>query len=144
MKKFEFRLERVLEWRNTKLEKEREKQRTLLAELESIEAAVRQCEVELRAPYEAVMTGRELAVRQSYRDRLERMLEMLAQKRVDCQRRIAAQNAEVVKANRDVRLIEMLKEKALERWHAAMDREIEELASEAFLAQWARKMSRNV
>jgi len=45
----------------------------------------------------------------------------------------------VLKAERDVRLLEKLREKRLGEWQAAADKEQEALASELFLAQWHRQ-----
>ena len=140
MKKFEFRLERALEWRTKRFEVERDRQQVLLAELAAIDSDIREREAAALTPCDAVMTGRELTARQYFHDRLRRELEELATRRQGCVKRLDEQNQVVVTAHRDVRLLERLKETARERWQAAADLELDQLASEAYLAQWSRRM----
>lgn len=139
MKRFEFRLQRVLEWRDKRLEIEREKQRMLIAELAAIDSSIREHEEARNAPYDGVMTGLDLAALQQFRDRLERELVQLAQRRHECSIRVAQQNEAVVVAHRDVRLLERLRENMLQRWQRAADLELDQIASETFLAQFTRR-----
>jgi len=45
----------------------------------------------------------------------------------------------VLRARRDVRVIEKLRERRLAEWQAEADRELEGLAAEVFLARWGRR-----
>ncbi len=63
----------------------------------------------------------------------------LALKRLECQKELAAQQAALVEARRRCRLLERLKERRATEWRSAADRELEELASDSYLAQWARR-----
>jgi len=62
----------------------------------------------------------------------------LAAKRSECARMAAAQQASMLEARPRLRLLERLKERRLAEWTAACDREMEEVASESYLAQWGR------
>jgi hypothetical protein len=46
----------------------------------------------------------------------------------------------LLKARRDVRVLEKLKENRLREWTYLSDRETENIAAESFLAKWAREM----
>jgi hypothetical protein len=49
----------------------------------------------------------------------------------------------MLEARRRCRLLERLKERRLAEWTSARDRELEEVASESFLARWASTASRD-
>jgi broad specificity phosphatase PhoE len=89
--------------------------------------------------YSSSVEACDLAALESYRLHVARQKERLRKERADCQERIAAERAQVLKAERDVRLLEKLREKRLGEWQAAADREMEALASELFLAKWRRQ-----
>jgi hypothetical protein len=141
MQRFRFRLESVLAWRRLHLELEETKLQRLFGELRQVGLAGERLEEEKAQEERAVLyspsvEARELAALESYRLHVAREKERLAKLRADCEGRIAAQRAQVLKAERDVRLLEKLREKRLAEWQAAGDREQEALASELFLARW--------
>ena len=59
--------------------------------------------------------------------------------RNEARRRLAAQHAVMLEARRRVRLLEKLKERSLAEWRAGRDKELEDMASESYLAGWARR-----
>jgi hypothetical protein len=60
----------------------------------------------------------------------------LQRKRAECEQRMIAQTKVVTAKEREVKVLEHLREKRLTAWTAELDREIEQQASEAFLARW--------
>ena len=65
----------------------------------------------------------------------------LAAKRVECQKELAARQAALLEARRRCRLLERLKERRWAEWQLARDRDLEELASDSYLAQWTRRQT---
>ena len=144
MRRFRFRLETVLGWRRLHLELEETKLQRLFEELRRVDLTEDRLDTEKSEADRAVLNspsieGRDLAALDSHRLHVAREKERLRKERADCQRRIAAQRDRVLKAERDVRLLEKLKERRLAEWQTAADREQEALASELFLARWHRK-----
>jgi flagellar export protein FliJ len=143
MASFHFPLQRVLDYRRTQLEVEEVKFRQSVAELAALDharaeleaGAVRtECEVRRWDP----LGGDDLAALGAYRIRVRSEERRLALKRSECARAVAAQQAAMLESRRRLRLLERLKEKRLAEWTAARDRELDEIASESYLAQWGR------
>ncbi len=141
MKSFHFRLEKVLEWRRTQLELEENnfrKQVAALAELDrqaaEIEAAGQRSEAIVRT-WNPVAGG-ELEALDRFRLHVKaRELEMEIP-RGEARRRLAAQQEVMLEARRRLRLLEKLRARRVAEWQAACDKELEEMASESFLARW--------
>ncbi len=143
MRRFHFRLQNVLEWRVVQLETEEAKLEQLFAERNRIDAARENLAAALAASEQSVQQARvieahELMALEAHREYAARMREQLLAARRDCEERIAKQRERVTNAERDVRLLEKLKERRLAEWHTAADKEMEALASEVYLAQWHR------
>jgi flagellar export protein FliJ len=142
VKSFHFPLEKVLEWRRTQLELEEanfRKQMAALAELDrqaaEIEASGKRTEALVRA-WNPVAGG-DLEALDRFRQHVKtRELEMQVP-RQDARRRLAAQQQVMLEARRRLRLLEKLKERRRAEWQAACAKELEEMASESFLARWA-------
>ena len=144
MRRFSFRLQSVLEWRVTQLELEESKLETLFAELRRIEAALRateagRAEAELAVLGSEQVNGQELQALGVHCLHLSRQRERLEQERASCERRITAQRVRVLEAERNLRLLEKLKERRFAEWRAESEREQENLVSEIFLSQWRRR-----
>jgi flagellar biosynthesis chaperone FliJ len=143
MRRFRFRLDSVLGWRVIELELEETKLERLFAERHSISAELLQIEDRRRAAAAVIaaktLDGQQLSALDEHRRYLAREVERLLGKRSDCEKRILAQQQRVIEAERRLRLLERLKERRLGEWTHDFNRELEELASEAFLAKWARK-----
>jgi hypothetical protein len=58
---------------------------------------------------------------------------------VECQNELAARQAVMLEARRRCRLLERLKERRWAEWQSAAGRELDELAADSYLAQWARR-----
>lgn len=146
MRRFQFRLERVLGWRRTQLELEEYRLRQLSAEMERIRSEEARLAAE-RTREEHQLLGRDqcagedLAAHSAYLEALRRQGKQLEQRRQEQERRIAAQHERVMEARRNCRLLERLRARAWNTWQAQADRETEALAAEAHLAGWQRKQS---
>jgi len=145
MKRFEFRLERVREWRFVRMELEQARLEELFGELHSLEAAERRLAAEIEeaergvqaaATGQRAVEGHQFVELDEYRLYVRRQEQRLAAQKAEVRERIAAQRERLLLARRDYRLLEKLKEKAFKQWQAGYDKEIENLASEMFLAQW--------
>jgi flagellar biosynthesis chaperone FliJ len=143
MTRFHFPLQRVLDWRRTELEIEEAKFRQGLTTLAAIHharveleaGAVRmECEVRRWDPVD----GADLAALGRRRARVRWEEARLAAKRSECAKAVEAQQTTMLEARRKLRLLERLKERRLAEWKAANDREVEEIASESYLASWGR------
>ena len=144
MKRFEFRLERVLDWRREQADVEEARLQPLFAERRHIQAERAQLETERAAADSAVVALREhsstdLAALDAYRRHVRAAREKLDRREGDCGARILEQRRQVLVARRRFHLLERLKERARKHWQSDFDRELETLASEAFLARWRRR-----
>jgi flagellar FliJ protein len=144
VKRFVFRLESVLRWRRSLFEQEQNRLRALVAERDAILLRLKELE-ELRQRAEQALleapavTGSELAALEAYRRRLNLERARKQQELTDCEARIEAQRQRVLEAQRRVRLLERLRERRFSEWEAELNRELEALAAESYLARWKRR-----
>jgi flagellar biosynthesis chaperone FliJ len=141
MKEFRFRLDRVLEWRRKKYRMEETRLAACVALVHATERKIEQLRAE-RASIE-----RELLQRRAipatdfinlgrYRLRAGKEEIGLAEERRCHLLAAAEQRARVQQAQQRVKLLEKMRERRLEEHTAAVSRELENLAAEAFLARW--------
>lgn len=143
MKKFQFPLSRVLNWRETLARVEESKLEGLYAELRAIESREVELKQERARGEKAVATaasakGSELAALDAFRRFAVAEHTRLEQRRADCARRIKEQMQVVAIKRRDVRLLEHLKQKRAKLWSQEFARDLENQAGEMFLAKWNR------
>jgi len=144
MMPFRFALEKALDWRRMQLELEETQFKQQLAAMAALDRARAKLEAEgIRAEVQVrewrPVAGADLAALGSFRLRTKKMEDELEVRRAECRRKLAEQQAAMLEARRRFRLLERLKERRLEEWQKACDRELEELASESYLAQWNRR-----
>jgi hypothetical protein len=141
---FRFRLQKVLDWRRTQLELEEikfKRQTAALADLDraraELEAAGVKAEVQVRdwSP----LSGCDLAALGSFRLHIKLKEREIATRRAECQGKLDAQQRVMLEARRRCRLLERLKERRLAEWELAQNRELEQLATESYLAQWSQR-----
>jgi hypothetical protein len=72
----------------------------------------------------------------SYRRWVKLQLESYAGQIAQAEALIATQRERVALAQRNFKLLEKLKDRARRKWRKEADAELENLASEAFLAKW--------
>jgi flagellar export protein FliJ len=141
MQSFRFSLERVLNWRRTELRAEEARLAPMMAESGRLDEARRQIVgAHERAQSDLLAAGRvdgsELEALSRYRARLEKERTTVERQMAQCLENIARQRVRIVEAHRRARLLEKLRERRFEDWRKAGDVEMENFASEAFLARW--------
>lgn len=148
MKRFEFRLQRVMEWRESQLEIELATLGRLTAEGMAIDRRRQQVENECRSAEKSLVAGtaveaQQLAALDGFRIWTRQECERLVRKRAECEKLIEDQRRQVVEARRRFRLLEQLRERRLAEWSSEFSRELESLAGELYLARRARSAARS-
>ena len=138
MKKFEFRLNSVLRWRDTQLRLERAKLQELTTE-----------ETRLKTSLEALATERRAAVNHLSRTQVDSLdLRSLSSYMVGAEARtntlrdkirkhaamVQQQRERVISAERNLKLLVKLHNKSHAEWRANVNREIDSAAEESWLA----------
>jgi flagellar export protein FliJ len=144
VKKFDFPLARVMDFRRLQARLEEVKLEALYAELRALdarEAASIQLKVQSEKELKSAksVTGFDLEVFDAYRKALQEDQKRMDKARADCRKRIDAQLAVLTIKRRDVKLLEHLKEQRFEKWEKAMFKEIDQQADEAYLAKFVKK-----
>ena len=141
---FRFPLQKALDWRRTQLElagAHLQQQFALIADLDrtraDLEAMGKTTEVEVRG-YQP-LEGADLGALGSFRLLLRDHQRQIAMRRQEFQRELAVRQAALLEARRRCQLLERLKERRLAEWREAAERELEELASDSYLAQFTRR-----
>ena len=144
MKKFDFPLARVMDFRRMQARVEEIKLEAMYAEMRGIETREAvliqekgQAEKGLKSSKS--VTGLELEVFDSYRLAAKEDQKRMDKARADCRKRIDAQLAILTAKRRDVKLLEHLKENRFEKWEKEMFKEIDQQAEEAHLAKFVKK-----
>jgi hypothetical protein len=139
--RFQFPLQKVLDWRRTQLEIEEGKFRQRVEAVAAVDraraeleagAVHTECEVRRWDPVD----GGDLRALGEYRAGVRASEARLTAERAERARALAAQQAAMLEARRRFRLLERLRERRVAEWKSACDRELDEIASESFLAQW--------
>lgn len=142
MKKFSFGLERVREWRAEQVESEKLKLRRLLDERHALEAAGalldrEQAEAEKNVRGQTSLDAQQLGALDAFRLYVKAEKLRLAERIAGCDQRIAAQRQRLLDVRRQFRLLERMKKREWDEWDRALTREIDSLAAEVYLSQWA-------
>ena len=144
MTNFRFPLQKVLDWRQTQLELAEARLQEQIAALAAIDRAYAEMEAAgIRAEMEVrrwdPLAGRDLAALGRFRLLVQSREKQMAAQRTECQRELALRKTAMLEARRRCRLLERLKERRLAEWTLARDRELEEVASESYMARWVRR-----
>ncbi len=151
MKRFDFPLERVRRWRQTEMDLEQAALEALFAERHRLEQAARDLEDRVRAAREALwqsatpgatVNPRRLVELDEYRSYVRREQNRLRRLGQQLHVQIVQQQAKLMEARRRHRLLDRLRERALAEWEAGYQKELEETASELYLAKQARERRR--
>ena len=144
MKKFDFRLESVLRWKESTLrQKEAELQRAIYVcgrlqrSLEALHEERNRTESEFRAA--KAMLGRDAQQMSEYGDSF-----VVREHRLRADIEAAGRRAEearmaYLEAKRNVKLLSILKAKALETWQVELWKDTEQMAGENYLSSWVRR-----
>jgi flagellar export protein FliJ len=141
MKRFQFSLAQVRDFRRQQLDLEEVKLQKLHAERRELEAEyVRLGNEDARTRASLMVTGsaqsQELFAADSYLRSLKASRRRQGEKLTEWGGRASKQTGAVVEARRRMRLMEKLEEKQFGDWKEAADREQENLSAELYLARW--------
>jgi len=142
--RFQFSLQKVLRWRSVELTAEEAKLKALVQEQLHLQTQLAEVSSERSKLISSLGTmpelrGDDLRTLTACGLRLRRRAEDLAQQLLRCGRDLAKQRKKYSEAKRRVRLLEELKSRRFEEWEYQEAMELEELASESFLANWNRE-----
>ena len=143
MKPFAFRLEKVLRWREARVDLEQFALDRLMAECARCDALVAQLE-QARAQAErnvlasGRVAGRDLAALAEFQVHLRRQKLAALDRRQQFERKVEEQRARLLAARREFRLLEKLRQTRRAEWEMASNRELDALATENHLARWNR------
>jgi flagellar export protein FliJ len=146
MNAFRFPLQKVLDWRRTQLELEEvrfRQQSAAMADLDrtraQLSAAGSTAERQVRV-WNPVAGG-ELAALGSFRLHMRLKETQLAVPMAECRKELGRRESVMLEARRRLRLLERLRERRLAEWCEERDKELDALASEAYLAKWKRRQT---
>lgn len=143
MKRFRFPLDAALLLRRRRVEVEESQYRQIANALGAVAAAARQLASEVQAAEEDVVgisvnTATQLQSLDRFRSAAARRLREFEAKSVAIRRDLARQQQRLVDARRDEELLLKLRAKARAQWELDADKELQDIADEAYLSQWAR------
>jgi hypothetical protein len=143
MTAYRFSLQKALDLRLKQLEKEEaefKRQTAALADLDRLRAHLQTAKLqeETMVRDKKILSGYDLAVLAAFRFMVEKRDQEIAARIVEAKKQLDQQQAVMLEARQRCRLLERLKERGLEEWQAARDKELEEMAAESFLAQWSK------
>ncbi len=143
MKAFHFPLQRVLDWRAVQLRAEEEKLSAIqnkLAEVLHRENALLAAELnaEMGLLGKPSMEGSEFRALAAFQLRLRHERISLLASRRGYENLLAEQRKRLLKARKDCKTVENLKEKRKTAWTYQNDRELENTAAESYISRWAR------
>ena len=141
MKPFRFALQRILEFRASRVEEEERKLAALREESAVLDHAIEQVgqsrEQAARAMAAAEQAkGEDLWALTHFYSRLNRERAALDEKKSSCAQKLARQRKSYTEARREHRLLEKLREKQLAEWTREAGREVDKVAGELYLARW--------
>ncbi|HYO80148.1 MAG TPA: hypothetical protein VES20_02000 [Bryobacteraceae bacterium] len=143
MKRFAFPFETALGYRESKADQER----TRLEQLHSVRGqleqdrtkVMHQIQLESLRSSEGIRSAEDLRILNSFVSSLRQREVELTSRVSECSQHIEAQSQRCVVADRDHKLLAQLRERRLAAWEYEADREIEQTATELWLAGFARR-----
>jgi hypothetical protein len=144
MSGFQFKLQRVLSWRESQLSIEEAGLERLRFELTTVETALQELESREAKEVELIQCDRSLKAGDLASIANARKWVVFERKRLqahgaDCVRRIELQTAALMETRRKVRLMERLKERRQASWTQEENRALDDLAGESAIASWRRE-----
>lgn len=141
MKSFQFPLQKALDWRALQMRAEEDKltamqreQASLLQRDQALAAAQTRSEAGvLRSSF---VDGADIRALAAFRLRIQSERNAIHATRQQVDAQILLQRKRLLKARKDVKVLERLKEKRLKTWQYLSDREVEQTAADNYMAQW--------
>ena len=144
MKSFKFSLESALSWRKTALVAEQEKLQRVLFDHHRLEADLRAAESAKRGVVRTqlestTISGADFRMIASYLVGLQAKHAQLQLASAESLQKVQRQRAICLEAERQVELLQTLKDKRHATWQREVDLELESLANDSYLAKRARE-----
>ena len=141
MKAFHFRLDPALRWRATQLRLEKESLSRTARQIAALQEELIAKHTELRSGSSELASAGSAAFESwaAYLDRCRRRIRTIGEQLGQARKALALQTQKMVDAHRNLRVLENLRRDEHAAWTKELDREMEALAGEAFLARLARK-----
>jgi flagellar biosynthesis chaperone FliJ len=144
MKKFHYSLDRVLDWRRTQARMEHIVLERMLGELRQIEGQAAVLRAQREASERAMIgasssLGSELLAFNTFRTASAARATLLERNRSACMEKIRTQREVILSKEKEVSLLEKLREDRLHAWSQEQEREIDQQASEAHLGRRNRR-----
>jgi flagellar export protein FliJ len=142
MKRFQFSLESVQKLRLRQLETEESRLAPMYRELETIEETARQLQLEVARETTRVADPAfaprsfDLEILDRYRQFAARRTAQLTGEKDNCRQRIDQQLNRIREAERKHELLEKLRLRGLADWNTKLNKELDALADEVFIAKW--------
>ncbi len=145
MKRFQFQLTTALDWRKRRMETEQARLDELLLHEAQLHQALQEAAAQRAAAADQLLQARsidaaDLAALETYRRALDSRKRRTQAELVRTGEALARQRQVLIAAMRDYRLMEKLKDRRLEEWRKQLDREMENEATELYLAKLGRKV----
>jgi flagellar FliJ protein len=142
MKAFEFRLERIAEYRRQQADLARNELQRLISVFERLAAernALEQQAIDMRASTmkRPDLSGQDLMALSAYEDHVSRQVRQIESKRAEVAKQVDKQRSIVLEAERNVKLLDRLRDRKFQEWRAESDRELDALAADSHLARLA-------
>lgn len=149
MKRFEFRLQRTMDWRQMKADVEKSELERLHGVRNHLTESRNEVQEELRELANQhtgahAFSAEELHRQALFTHSLHNLDRRLSGEQENCHRKIETQLQKCVSADRDHRLLEKLRAAGHRQWTAAFDRETEETAAENWNSVHSRKVPPSV
>jgi flagellar export protein FliJ len=143
VKTFRFPLQKVLEWRRLQERTEEEKLSTLQNQLAAVahreaELALMELNAEMNLLRQEALPGSDFRALAGFQIRLRNERASLLAMRETLGKQITEQRKRLLRARRDHKIVESLKEKRKQQWAYMNDRELENLAAESYISNWVR------
>jgi len=140
MKRFEFRLSRVLDFRREQADLERSRLQGLLAQVRRIEDEKESLQTQATEARNQVrrcacVPGEELSALSAFERHIRNQTARLDQLRYESQLRVRRQQSTVIEAERKVTLLLKLRQRKLTSWTLEEQKELEMLAAESHLSR---------
>jgi flagellar FliJ protein len=137
MKRFQFSLDRVLNFRRLQADAEQAKLIRLEQELAAVDAEIRSLRDAFRAAIQTVSTHpADRAELGRYRMIVESQTLKLQSRRREIENRVQLQRQLFTKALQAAEVLARLKEKQYTQWQKGLQKELDNLAMDSFLARW--------
>jgi flagellar export protein FliJ len=143
MQRFQFRLDRVLDWRRKQCGMEESRLAACLALVQDTDRKIEALRAERAAIDREVLTRRAIPAADflnlgRYRTRAGKEELELGEERRQRLQSAAEQRVRVQQAQQRVKLLEKMRDRRLAEYTIAAGRELEEAAAEAFLVRWSQ------